>query len=76
MKNTGVEISINADIINTPDFKLSAGGNITFISNEITVLPDAILEGTKRREEGRDFQIGFVRFLGIHRRASALKQNM
>lgn len=56
MKNTGVELSLNANIIDKPDFKLSAGGNITFITNEITLLPDAILDGTKRREQGRDFQ--------------------
>lgn len=56
MKNTGIEISLKADIINTSDFNLSVGGNITFLTNEITLLPDPILTGTKRREEGRDFQ--------------------
>lgn len=55
MTNNGVEIALNADVIATPDFVLTLGGNITFLNNEITKLPEPIVDGTKRREEGRDF---------------------
>jgi len=56
MQNSGVEIAINSQLVRTPDFNLSLGANITFLNNEITQLPSAIVDGTKRREEGRDFQ--------------------
>ena len=56
MQNTGVELALNGQIIRGPDFNLSLGANITFINNEITKLPSPIPDGTKRREEGRDFQ--------------------
>lgn len=60
MKNTGLEIQINADLVSTPDFLLSAGINFSTIQNEITSLDEAIVDGTKRREEGRDFQEYFL----------------
>ncbi len=56
MKNTGWEIALAGDIVSTDDFILTLGGNITFLKNEITFLPEPVLAGTKRREEGRDFQ--------------------
>ena len=60
MENRGVEINMNGDIVATSDFLLNAGFNITFIENEITRLDEAIVDGTKRREEGRDFQEYFL----------------
>ncbi|MEM9340155.1 MAG: TonB-dependent receptor [Bacteroidota bacterium] len=56
MENRGIEISLSGDVIRTPNFQLTIGGNISFIKNEITRLETPIPEGTKRREEGRDFQ--------------------
>ncbi|MGB3467254.1 MAG: SusC/RagA family TonB-linked outer membrane protein, partial [Cyclobacteriaceae bacterium] len=56
MRNQGIEMSISGDVISTPDMKLTVGGNITLIRNELTRLPDPILTGTKRREVGRDYQ--------------------
>lgn len=56
MENNGVELSLGVNIIQTDDFDLSIKNNITFIKNEITFLPQAIVDGTKRREQGRDFQ--------------------
>ena len=60
LENNGLEISINADIISTRDFTLSAGINHTILRNEITKLEEPIVVGTKRREEGRDFQEYFL----------------
>ena len=60
MQNTGVELSISGDVIATNDFTLTLGGNITFIKNELTKLPEAYIDGTKRREEGRDYQEYFL----------------
>ncbi|MEO1096199.1 MAG: TonB-dependent receptor [Bacteroidota bacterium] len=56
MENNGIELTLDGKIIETPDFYLSAGFNITFLNNELTFLPEPIVDGTKRREEGRDFQ--------------------
>ncbi len=56
MENRGWEISANGDVLEISDFTLNIGGNITFIENEITRLDEPIVDGTKRREEGRDFQ--------------------
>ncbi len=38
IENSGIEISLNADIIRTEDLKVSVGGNITFIKNEVKKL--------------------------------------
>jgi len=56
MQNSGVELALNGQIVRGTDFNLSVGANIAFITNEITKLPSPIPDGTKRREEGRDFQ--------------------
>ncbi|MEL7119430.1 MAG: TonB-dependent receptor [Bacteroidota bacterium] len=58
MVNRGVELTLNASIINQADFNWSVGGNITFLQNEITRLDEPFLAGTHdrfRREEGRDY---------------------
>ncbi|WP_268223084.1 SusC/RagA family TonB-linked outer membrane protein [Sinomicrobium oceani] len=60
MKNSGWEIALHANIVNTENFGLSLGGNITFLNNEITYLPSPITDGTKRLEEGRDIQEYFL----------------
>ncbi|PKV52665.1 TonB-linked SusC/RagA family outer membrane protein [Aquimarina sp. MAR_2010_214] len=40
IENSGVEISLNADIIKTQDLLISLGGNITFIDNKVKKLVD------------------------------------
>ena len=56
MENSGLEFSIMAQIMRKQDFDLSVNFNVTSHNNEITKLSEPILDGTKRREEGRDFQ--------------------
>jgi len=56
MENYGIEFSIHADLLRDADYDLGVDFNITSQHNEITRLGDPILDGTKRREEGRDYQ--------------------
>ncbi|MCB9082181.1 MAG: TonB-dependent receptor [Lewinellaceae bacterium] len=56
MRNSGIELTLNADIINKSNFTWSLGGNITFLKNEITRLDEDIIDGTKIRRQGYDFQ--------------------
>ncbi|QXP51015.1 TonB-dependent receptor [Cellulophaga sp. HaHa_2_1] len=56
MKNSGLEISMNADIISKKDFTWNVGFNTTFLKNEITELTDDFTDGAYRRQEGEDFQ--------------------
>lgn len=58
MKNSGVEITLDATIIETPDFNWSLGGNITFMQNEITRLDEPFRDGSHDRflrTEGHDY---------------------
>lgn len=55
MKNEGVEISINGDIISGKNFKWNMGINATTFKNEMVKMPegqDAIINGTKRLAVG------------------------
>jgi TonB-linked SusC/RagA family outer membrane protein len=56
MENSGIEFSIAASLLRTTDYDLGVNFNITSQHNEITKLQEPILSGTKRREEGRDYQ--------------------
>jgi len=56
MKNSGLELSLNADVISLKDFKWNIGFNVTFIKNEITELSEDFNDGSFRRQEGEDFQ--------------------
>ncbi|MCB4800121.1 TonB-dependent receptor [Neotamlana laminarinivorans] len=56
MKNSGLEITLNADIITKKDFKWSLGFNTTFLKNEITELVEDYTDGAYRRQVGQDFQ--------------------
>lgn len=60
MKNFGWEFVLAADIVSTDDWLVTLGGNITLLTNEIVKLDEAFLDGTKRREEGRDYQEFFL----------------
>ena len=48
LKNTGVELSLNASIISIPDFQWNMNFNFTSQKNEITSLPDGDLYVTNR----------------------------
>jgi TonB-linked SusC/RagA family outer membrane protein len=56
MENSGLEFAIHADIVRAQDYDFGFDFNITTQNNEITKLGEPFLDGTKRREEGRDFQ--------------------
>jgi len=56
MENWGYEVSMLAEILRTKDFGLSLNLALTTQNNEITKLKDSFVDGTKRREEGRDYQ--------------------
>lgn len=56
MTNSGVELSLNADLLNNKDFNWNIGFNVTFLKNEITKLTEDFTSGRFRRQEGQDFQ--------------------
>ncbi|MFO8175542.1 MAG: TonB-dependent receptor [Longimicrobiales bacterium] len=56
MENSGIEFSISADLLRGEDYDLALDFNITKQRNEITKLSEPFIAGTKRREEGRDYQ--------------------
>lgn len=56
MTNSGLELSLNADIINNDNLTWNVGFNTTFLKNEITKLTEDFNSGAYRREEGQDFQ--------------------
>jgi len=60
MTNKGWEFSLNYQVMQTNDFTLDLGFNITTLENSLTRLNEAYTDGTKRREEGRDFQSYFL----------------
>ena len=58
MRNSGVEFTVNASVLQRGDFNWAIGGNITFLKNEITKLDEPFRAGTHDRffrEEGRDY---------------------
>ncbi|MEM8524449.1 MAG: TonB-dependent receptor [Bacteroidota bacterium] len=58
MRNNGLELTLNASVLEINDFNFSIGGNITFLKNRITKLDEPFRDGTHDRffrEEGRDF---------------------
>ena len=66
MTNSGVELSLNIDIINKKDFSWSLGLNSTILKNEITKLTEDFIDGVYRREQGQDFQSFYLYgFAGI-----------
>ncbi|WP_372752424.1 TonB-dependent receptor [Mariniflexile sp.] len=56
MSNKGLELTLNADIIDKNDFRWSLGFNTTFIKNKITELDEDYTDGAYRRQVGEDFQ--------------------
>lgn len=64
MENSGIEISLNANVINKNDFRWDLGFNATFLKNEITELvedyTDSGLNRYFRRQVGEDFNSFFM----------------
>ncbi len=56
MTNSGLELSINADLVKTENFNWNVGFNTTFLKNRITKLTADFTDGSYRRQEGQDFQ--------------------
>ncbi len=59
MRNKGLELTLDYDIVNRPGLRWSVGGNLTFLNNRITRLDkpfNADTHDSKRREEGRDYE--------------------
>lgn len=57
MENTGVEITLNADLIsNRNGLSWTFGLNFTKLNNQITRLTEDFIDGTYYRQEGQDFQ--------------------
>ncbi len=55
MLNTGIELEMNAQIVNTDDFKWDLGFNVTFLKNEVTRLDEDIIDGSQNHSEGHDY---------------------
>ena len=60
MENSGLELTLNANIIDNEDFRWGLGFNATFIKNEITELVEDFTDGAYRRQVGEDFQSFYV----------------
>ncbi|MEJ2206809.1 MAG: TonB-dependent receptor [Gemmatimonadota bacterium] len=56
MENSGIEFSVHADVVRAQDYDFGVDFNITTQNNKITKLSEPFIDGTKRREEGRDYQ--------------------
>ena len=58
ISNKGVEISVDADVLRTRDWRINVGADITFLKNKVVKLPeqnkDGIIDGTKKIVEGKD----------------------
>lgn len=77
MINTGIDVDFNFDIFSNEDWRISLGGNISFIDNEVTSLPNATedADGNKfiagsasqRAVVGRSAnEFYLIRYLGVN----------
>ena len=64
ISNKGIEISLDADVFKTRDWRINVGADITLLKNEIVKLPeqnkDGIIDGTKKIVEGKSRYEFFV----------------
>ncbi|WP_312991622.1 SusC/RagA family TonB-linked outer membrane protein [Chryseobacterium flavum] len=66
MKNTGIEVSIDGDVIQTQDFKWNLFANITSYKNKITMLPSSFVSGIFKFDEGLAAYTYYLReFAGV-----------
>lgn len=70
MVNNGIEIEINAQVVNLNGFTWDFGINATMLKNEITKMPEAtkeIIQGTKKLSEGRSINDFWLReYMGVN----------
>jgi TonB-linked SusC/RagA family outer membrane protein len=66
MYNSGFEVGLTANFINTRDFKWSTTFQASTFKNEITALPDPFINGSKRWDVGRSrFDFFLLRTAGV-----------
>lgn len=58
MVNRGFELSVDADIIKTKDFRFNLGLNMTYLSNKITKMPDIYNVSAEKDEYEAGYQSG------------------
>ena len=69
IENSGVEVSLKADVIRNADFIWTVGGNASFLDNEVVSLVDGedIPNGTTRLREGEEvYSFFLVRYAGVN----------
>ncbi|MEM7380822.1 MAG: SusC/RagA family TonB-linked outer membrane protein, partial [Bacteroidota bacterium] len=69
VQNSGVEVSLNADVVRGQDFLWSVGGNITFLDNEVVSLVDGedIINGNTILREGEEINSFYLeRYAGVN----------
>jgi len=69
VENTGIEVSLNADVIRGENFLWSVGGNIAFLDNQVVSLVDGadINNGNTLLREGEEINSFFlVRYAGVN----------
>ena len=64
ISNKGIEISLDADVFRTRDWRINVGADLTLLKNKIVTLPeqnkDGIIDGTKKIVEGKSRYEFFV----------------
>lgn len=72
MRNYGVELELNVDIFNTPNYSWSINGNITTMGNKVIKLPTEIapegtwITGSRIYEEGKSmYNMYLVSYAGV-----------
>ncbi len=68
MENRGFEVTLNADLVRSKDFKFSINANVTTLENEITKLPkNNIISGSYILREGESMYSWYIReFAGVN----------
>ncbi len=69
VENSGIEVSINADVVRGENFVWSVGGNVTFLDNEVKELVDGddIINGNTILREGEEINSFYlVRYAGVN----------
>lgn len=71
VRNRGIEVSFDVDIINTKDWNWNVGANATFMKNKVITLPEenreeGIINGTKKIMEGHGiYDFWTYNFIGV-----------
>ncbi|QTV07035.1 SusC/RagA family TonB-linked outer membrane protein [Faecalibacter bovis] len=73
MENRGFEVTVNADVIRTKDFRLGVFANVTTLTNEITKLPENnVVSGSYLLREGESMYSWYLReYAGVNQETGA-----